>query len=359
MRSWAASEAHAVEPVAFTPLPDWRLPPPAGVRGRLAPSPTGRLHLGNAWAFLLAWLSIRARGGELLLRLEDIDPQRSRPEYVAALLEDLRWLGLDWDYGPGGLCGDMPSWPQAGMEGSFFHQSRRAAIYEAALAALEAGGMTYPCFCTRREVRQLAGAPHEDERCAPYPGTCRHLSDGERMARLSAGRRPCVRLRCPDSLWSFEDAVMGPQAARLDECGGDFALRRSDGVVAYQLATALDDGLMGITEVARGRDILPSTPRQLALLHLLGLPAPRYAHFPLLLDGEGERFAKRHRSLTLAALREQGVPPGCIIGLLGFWAGCLPHARSVHPRELVRAFSWSRVPREDIRVDACLLRENF
>lgn len=351
-----------MEPVAFAPLRDWCLPPPSGVRGRLAPSPTGRLHLGNAWAFLLAWLSARARGGELILRMEDIDPRRSRPEYATALLEDLRWLGLDWDYGPGGLRGDTPSWPPAGAvgayapgaDGAFFYQSRRAAVYAAALDALDAAGMTYPCFCTRREVRQLAGAPHADEPCAPYPGTCRRLSDGERAARLAAGRRPCVRLRCPDCVWSFEDAVMGPRAARLDECGGDFALRRSDGVVAYQLATALDDGLMGVTDVARGRDILPSTPRQLALLRLLGLPAPRYAHFPLLLDSEGERFAKRHRSLTLAALRERGVSPRRIVGLLGFWAGCLPRGRSVHPRELVRAFAWEGVPREDIRVDARL-----
>ena len=144
---------------------------------------------------------------------------------------------------------------------------------------------------------------------------------------------------------------MGPQAATLEDCGGDFALRRSDGVIAYQLATALDDGLMGITEVVRGRDILPSTPRQLALLRLLGLPAPQYAHFPLLLDSDGERLAKRHQSLTLAALRAQGCSPRAIIGYLGRLAGCLPQPRPAHPRELLPAFDWARVPRDDIRAD--------
>ena len=199
-----------MEPVGFTPLSGWCLPPSAGVRGRLAPSPTGFLHLGNAWAFLLAWLSARARGGELVLRLEDIDPQRSRPEYVAALLDDLRWLGLDWDYGPGGLRGDAVPWPSStegsgawapGAEGAFFYQSQRTPVYAAALAALEAAGASYPCFCTRKELRLLAGAPHVDDRGAPYPGTCRHLTPEERAARLAAGRRPCVRLRCPDGLW--------------------------------------------------------------------------------------------------------------------------------------------------------------
>ncbi len=355
-----------MEPVDFVPLSAWRLPPSAGVRGRLAPSPTGFLHLGNAWAFLLAWLSARARNGELVLRLEDIDPQRSRPEYVAALIEDLRWLGLDWDYGPGGVCGDVAPWPSAtegagawapGAEGAFFYQSQRASVYAAALASLEAAGASYPCFCTRKELRLLAGAPHVDDRGAPYPGTCRHLTPEERAARLAAGRRPCVRLRCPDGLWRFEDAVMGPQAATLEDCGGDFALRRSDGVIAYQLATALDDGLMGITEVVRGRDILPSTPRQLALLRLLGLPAPQYAHFPLLLDNEGERLAKRHQSLTLAALRQRGCSPRSIVGYLGWLAGCLPQPRPAHPRELLPAFDWARVPRDDIRADMTFAEE--
>ena len=150
---------------------------------------------------------------------------------------------------------------------------------------------------------------------------------------------------------------MGPQAATLEDCGGDFALRRSDGVIAYQLATALDDGLMGITEVVRGRDILPSTPRQLALLRLLGLPAPQYAHFPLLLDNEGERLAKRHQSLTLAALRQRGCSPRSIVGYLGWLAGCLPQPRPAHPRELLPAFDWARVPRDDIRADMTFAEE--
>lgn len=351
-----------MEQVAFSPLPDWRLPPPAGVRGRLAPSPTGLPHLGNAWAFLLAWLSVRAQGGELALRIEDIDPQRSRPEYVAALLNDLRWLGLDWDYGPEGLRGEVPPWPGAGdagawrpgAAGGFFYQSRRGAVYAAALDALEAAGLTYPCFCTRKELRLLAGAPHVDDRGAPYPGTCRRLSAEERAARLAAGRRPCVRLRCPDEILRFDDAVMGPQAATPAECGGDFALRRSDGVVAYQLAAAVDDGLMGVTEAARGRDILSSTPRQLLLLRLLGLPEPRYAHFPLLLDQDGERLAKRHGSMTLASLRDRGWKPQQLVGLLGRLAGCLSSG-DARPGELAARFDWRLLPREDIRIDLRLL----
>lgn len=346
-----------MEQIDFTPLPGWCLPPSTSVRGRLAPSPTGLLHLGNAWAFLLAWLSVRAQGGDLVLRLEDIDPQRARPEYAAALLQDLHWLGLDWDFGPEGLQAASPCLPSspsgawaAGAAGAFFYQSQRTAIYAAALSALEAAGLSYPCFCTRKELRLLAGAPHIDDRGAPYPGTCRHLTAEDRAARLASGRRPCVRLCCPDGLWTFEDRLMGLQSLTLEDCGGDFALRRSDGVVAYQLATALDDALMGITEVVRGRDILASTPRQLALLHLLHLPAPRYVHFPLLLDSEGQRLAKRHQSLSLAALRSRGHSPQEIVGFLGFLAGLQPSPRPVHPRELVPAFDWNRLPREDVRL---------
>ncbi len=308
--------------------------------GRLAPSPTGYIHLGNAWAFLLAWLAARSQGGQILLRIEDIDPQRSRPDYAAALLEDLHWLGLDWDHGPdtGGPCGP-------------YVQSRRVKIYESTLTRLEQAGLTYPCFCTRKELRQLAAAPHVDDAGAPYPGTCRHLSLQQIQVMLRSGRKACVRLRCPAHAISFADAVMGPQNFLLSQCGGDFALRRSDGVVAYQLAVAVDDALMGVTQVVRGRDILPSTPRQIALLDLLGYGAPSYAHVPLLLDAEGERLAKRHNSLSLRCLREQGVDPRRITGLLGHLAGLTFSARSASPAELMPAFDWSRLPRQDVRLE--------
>lgn len=318
----------------------------ARICGRLAPSPTGYVHLGNAWAFLLAWLAARARKGVLVLRLEDIDPQRSRPEFAAALLQDLRWLGLDWDQGPdvGGPLGP-------------YEQSRRASAYAQALARLEAAGLTYPCFCTRKELRLLAAAPHVDDAGAPYPGTCRQLSAMQREALFRSGRKAAVRLRCPDASVAFEDALLGPQSFRLAECGGDFALRRSDGVVAYQLAVAVDDALMGVNQVVRGRDILPSTPRQIVLLRLLGHDAPAYAHIPLLLDGEGQRLAKRHQSLALRALREQGASARRIVGLLSRLAGLNPRGLPVSPAELLPDFSLERLPGADQRVTERDLRQ--
>lgn len=307
------------------------------IRGRLAPSPTGYLHLGNAWSFLLCWLAVRSVHGSLILRMEDIDIQRSRPEYAEAIEEDLRWLGLDWDEGPdiGGPCGP-------------YAQKERLAIYEAAIAALEAGGRVYPCFCTRKELRSLAGAPHIDDIGAPYPGTCRNLSNKERENFLRAGHRASLRLRCPDPPVNFVDLCMGPQCFRLEDCGGDFALRRSDGVVAYQLAAAVDDALMGVTQVVRGRDILYSTPRQICLQDLLGCASPTYAHIPLVLDEEGERLAKRHKSLSLRELRLAGAAPERIVALLGHLAGVWPMGRPARPRELISFFSFDKLPREDV-----------
>ncbi|GAB6124431.1 tRNA glutamyl-Q(34) synthetase GluQRS [Humidesulfovibrio idahonensis] len=285
----------------------------SGVVGRLAPSPTGQLHLGNAWAFLLAWLGARSAGGRVVLRLEDIDPERARPEFAAGIVRDLRWLGLDWDEGPdvGGPHGP-------------YEQSGRLDFYAGALGRLEAAGRVYPCFCTRKELRSLASAPHASvaEDGSPiYPGTCRNLSATERDALARQGRRPACRLRCDDIAVAFDDLVAGPQRMTLHDCGGDFALRRSDGVFAYQLAVVLDDIAMGVTQVVRGDDILSSTPRQIFLHQLLGAPVPQYAHLPLVLDAEGERLAKRHQSLTLAALRESGVTAPAIVGYLAWRAG--------------------------------------
>ncbi|MBE6441137.1 MAG: tRNA glutamyl-Q(34) synthetase GluQRS [Desulfovibrio desulfuricans] len=327
------------------------MPAARPVRGRLAPSPTGYLHLGNAWAFLLAWLAARAQDGEVLLRIEDIDPQRSRPEYTAAVLEDLNWLGLDWDFGPGAK--DVAD---AAASVGPYEQSCRGALYAEALARLEQAGLTYPCFCTRKELRSLAAAPHVDDVGAPYPGTCRHLTPAQREAFLARGRRPCVRLRCPEDAVRFTDAVQGPQCLTLADCGGDFALRRSDGVVAYQLAVAVDDALMGITQVVRGRDILPSTPRQIVLLRLLGHAVPQYAHVPLLLDQEGQRLAKRHAALSLRSLRQAGAAARDIIGLLGLLANANPGGGPAAPSELLPGFALSRVPGGDIRLTSELLR---
>lgn len=325
------------------------------VRGRLAPSPTGYLHLGNAWAFLMAWWAARQAGGRILLRLEDIDPQRSRAEYAVAIMEDLRWLGMDWDEGPDlPAAGSGDPLPERGSCGPYV-QSRCSALYAQALQRLDGLGCLYPCFCTRKELRALAGAPHVDDMGAPYPGTCRHLSEAQRTALRQAGRRTSLRFHGPSELICFEDAVQGRQCFRLDDCGGDFAVQRSDGVFAYQLAVTVDDGRMGVNQVVRGRDILPSTPRQIALLRLLGYEIPTYAHIPLLCDAEGERLAKRHHSLALRSLRTEGVPPERIVGLLAWLAGANPSRREASAAELTAAFCLDKLPRRDCRLDGLLL----
>lgn len=306
------------------------------VRGRLAPSPTGFLHLGNAWAFLMAWLACRKEGGTLVLRMEDIDPARSRDAFAQAIVRDLRWLGLDWDEGPG----------RGGPHGPYT-QSQRLDLYADALRALAAAGHTYPCYCTRKELRTLAGAPHVGDAGAAYPGTCRDLTPARRAALEAAGRRPCVRLRCPERAYAFEDAIRGPFTMTLEACGGDFALRRSDGVVAYQLAVVVDDGLMGINRVVRGADLLPSAPRQAWLHRLLGHPPPQFCHLPLLVDESGRRLAKRDRDLDLEALRARHSPQE-LTGYLAWLAGLLPERESVTPAQLIPLFSWAKVPKKEI-----------
>lgn len=314
-----------------------------GIRSRLAPSPTGFLHLGNAWSFWIAWLAARSAGGEVVLRLEDIDPARSREEYARALVGDLAWLGLDWDYGPGsenGRGGD-----------DFFRQSGRAAAYEQALAYLEGRGLTYPCYCTRKDLREIAGAPHVDDTGAPYPGICRNLGAEDRARHEAKGRRPSLRLFCPpDAVWEFDDRVRGRQRMTLGECGGDFALRRSDGVYAYQLAVVVDDIAMGVTLVARGNDILPSTPRQIYLYSLFGERPPEYAHLPLIADECGDRLAKRHASLTLRALREAGVLPETILGWLAASSGMRDGFSPLHAGEGMRGFALEKIRATTLRL---------
>jgi glutamyl-tRNA synthetase len=265
-----------------------------------------------------------------------------RPEFAEELLRDLRWLGLDWDEGP-----DVP-----GASGPY-EQSARLGTYAAALAKLEQAGRVYPCFCTRKELRTLASAPHAalvDDGSPVYPGTCRDLGPEQRVALLRQGRRPCLRLRCEDISVSFSDLLAGPQALSLTDCGGDFALRRSDGVFAYQLAVVLDDIAMGITQVVRGDDILASTPRQIFLYRLLGAPIPQYAHLPLVLDHEGERLAKRHNSLTVAALRAAGVSAPAITGYLAWRAGLQSAPHPADPHALVAGFDIRSIPREPVRL---------
>lgn len=348
--------------------------PSSTVRGRLAPSPTGYAHLGNAWAFLLAWCAVRVKGGSLIMRLEDIDPQRSRPEFATAMIEDLQYLGLDWDEGPGATGAAIPNTADTCEPGpamqtmaathtckpiQIYEQSQRTKYYTDALTQLDHDGLIYPCFCTHKELRTLAAAPHSDDTNASYPGICRNMSQAARKAALQGGRKAALRLRCPETTICFTDAVQGPQCFSPAQWGGDFALRRSDGVTAYQLAVAVDDGLMQITQVVRGRDILPSTPRQILLLRALGLGVPEYAHIPLLLDAEGNRLAKRHQSLTLRNLWQRGIQAERVTGFLGYLAGLNPSGHDCRPADLLPAFNLAQLPRSDLRLDDDLMDRFF
>ena len=304
--------------------------------GRFAPSPSGRIHLGNISCCLLAWLSARQRGGRIVLRIEDLDTARCPRRYAEQTIEDLRWLGLDWDEGPGAAEPDAP-----------YFQSQRTALYQAALETLEAQGLVYPCFCTRAELH-AASAPHREDGQTVYAGTCRNLTPAERAKRAER-RSPALRLRVPAEGWGFTDRHMGPCRQRLDlECG-DFLLRRSDGMFAYQLAVVVDDAAMGVTEVVRGADLLSSTPRQLYLYHLLGLTPPEFCHAPLLLAPDGRRLSKRDADAGLDRLRGR-VTAEALLGRLAQLAGFHPSGSPASAEELLDEFSWEKVPRQDIRL---------
>lgn len=303
-------------------------------RGRYAPSPTGTLHLGNARTALLAWLFARAAGGTFVLRVEDLDAPRVRPGATAQMLDDLRWLGLDWDEGP-----------DAGGPVGPYVQSMRQALYAAALARLRACGLVYPCYCTRAESLRVASAPHGGDEPPRYPGTCRALSAAERRARESAGRHPSLRFHAPERIMHVHDRVAGTQTENVARTTGDFIVCRSDGVIAYQLAVVVDDALMGITQVVRGMDLLDSTARQLALYQALGYAPPReYAHVPLVLDTHGIRMAKRDGAYTLAALRAQpAMAPPIVLGALAASCGLWPLGEPATPDALLRAFDPARL----------------
>ena len=288
-------------------------------RGRFAPSPTGRMHLGNVFSALLSWLSIKAQGGKWVLRIEDIDPQRSRMEYADLIMDDLEWLGLTWDEGP-------------------FYQSERSEIYEAELQKLADRGMTYPCYCTRADILATQ-APHESDGRVVYKGTCRNLKLGTHSGPAA------VRMRVPEEgegIVSFGDGHYGEQTVDLTTQCGDFIVRRKDGAWAYQLAVVVDDALMGITEVVRGRDLLLSSPQQIYLAKELGFAPPRFTHLPLLCNTEGQRLSKRDRSLDMEALRSRFEAED-IIGLLAYKAGLQESPNRVTAEELVAGFDWNKI----------------
>ncbi|HET8732996.1 MAG TPA: tRNA glutamyl-Q(34) synthetase GluQRS [Anaeromyxobacteraceae bacterium] len=308
------------------------------IRGRFAPSPTGPMHLGNARTALLAWLDVRSRKGALTMRVEDLDGPRVRPGLEARILGELRWLGLDWDEGPdvGGPRGP-------------YRQSERGARHADALGRLREADLAYPCFCSRAEIAQAAQAPHASDEGPRYPGTCRDLSAAERAAR-GARRPPAWRFRVPEGTVSFEDRVHGTCRFDVAATVGDFVVARADGVPAYQLAVAVDDAAMEVTDVLRGDDLLPSTARQLLLYRALGLPEPRFAHVPLVVGADGERLAKRHGALSVGELRERGDDPAAVVGLLAASAGLAPPGARVLPGDLVSAFRLDAVPRTPARL---------
>ena len=299
------------------------------VRGRYAPSPTGRLHLGNARTALLAWLDARSRGGAFVLRIEDVDFTRARPEFEARILADLRWLGLDWDEGPdvGGPHGP-------------YRQSERGELYEAALAHLD----NYPCTCTRRELRALPVTSMTGE--PVYPGTCRN-------GQSHPGRPAAIRWRVPAGTIDVVDRLAGPLVQDVAREVGDFILRRGDGAWAYQLAVVVDDAAMAISDVVRGADLLDSTPRQIHLLRTLGHLAPRFAHVPLILGADGAKLSKRDGAPDLSALREAGVSPARVVAALARTVGLVgPDVREVTARELVAGFALERVASDALDLGA-------
>ena len=296
--------------------------------GRYAPSPSGRMHLGNLMCCLLAWLSAKSKGGQVLLRIEDLDTVRCPRVYADAIMDDLAWLGLAAD-------GPTPT----------VYQSERSEIYQQYYDILLKKRLVYPCFCSRSQLH-AASAPHRSDGQVVYAGTCRGLS-AEEVARRSLMRAPAFRVQVPDEEIAFTDGHLGRYAENLARDCGDFYLRRADGVFAYQLAVVVDDALMGVTEVVRGSDLLSSTPRQLWLYRELGLTAPQFYHLPLLLAPDGRRLSKRDGDQSLENLRARYTPQE-IIGKLAYVCGLQDTPAPASPQELVPGFSWDKVSKQDI-----------
>jgi glutamyl-tRNA synthetase len=309
-------------------------------RGRFAPSPTGDLHLGSAACALASWLSARSNAGALVLRVEDIDTPRVRPGVEAKQLDDLRWLGLDWDEGPD-------------RNGPFgpYRQSERLHLYDRALDELARQGLTYLCDCSRADIARSPRAPHAGDEGPRYPGTCRELGHRDRPWK----REPAVRLKTPDRTVVVEDRWQGRVSENVWETVGDFVLRRGDGVYAYQLAVVVDDLAMGVTEVVRGADLLGSAARQALLCELLGGRPPRYAHHAMVVALDGSRLAKRASGVSLRDHRDAGARPADVVGALAAALGLVEPGSSppATPGELLRSFDPSRlVGRREARLPA-------
>ncbi|MBE6944339.1 MAG: tRNA glutamyl-Q(34) synthetase GluQRS [Ruminococcaceae bacterium] len=287
--------------------------------GRFAPTPSGRMHLGNVFAALVAWLSVKSQNGQLVLRMEDIDTQRTSAEYAEILRDDLRWLGLIWDE-------ETPA------------QSTRSAVYDRYFSILEEKGLLFPCYCTRSQLHSV-NAPHLSDGTYVYPGTCRNLTDTQKAAFQ---RAPAWRVQVPDREYRVNDLCQGIYRENLLTDCGDFVVRRADGVYVYQLAVTVDDGEAGVTEVVRGQDLLSSAPRQMYLQELFGFPHPQYGHVPMLLAPDGRRLSKRDRDLDLGYLRQR-LSPEQLIGTLAYCAGIIDREEAISARELATQFSWDKL----------------
>ena len=292
--------------------------------GRFAPTPSGRKHLGNVFAALIAWLSIRSRNGEMVLRMEDLDTQRTSMEFAETLRKDLAWLGLDYDRE------QVP-------------QSQRSKAYDGYFEMLRDKGLLYPCYCTRSQLHGV-NAPHLSDGTYVYPGTCRNLTEPPK------NRLPSWRVCVPDQLWTVEDKVQGHYELNLATECADMVVRRADGVYVYQLAVTVDDGEAGVTEVVRGMDLLSSAPRQMYLQELFGFAHPEYGHVPMLMAEDGRRLSKRDRDLDLGELQKR-IKPEQLIGNLAYAAGLIDAAKAVSARELAKEFSWNRLKKEDIYIN--------
>lgn len=297
------------------------------VVGRFAPSPTGRMHLGNVYSALLAWLSARSQDGTFILRIEDIDQQRSRMEYALQMEDDLRWLGIDWD--------------------ERYVQSERFHLYEQCLNGLENMGKTYRCYCTRADI-MASSAPHESDGRVVHSYSQR-LKDIAEDGRMDKRPYRSIRMMVPDEDVSFCDGHYGNQMVNLAKECGDFIVRRADGAWAYQLAVVVDDALMGVTEVVRGRDLLLSVPQQQYLHRMLGYEPPRFCHIPLLCNEDGQRLSKRDRGLDMGELRKR-MTADEVIGLLAYYAGLQERPMPIKAKNLIPLFSWDKVPVNDIRI---------
>ena len=301
---------------------------------RLAPSPTGALHLGNARTFLINWLLARQNNWKSILRIEDIDGPRIKRGADQQAIVDLQWLGIDWDEGP-------------------VYQSARLNRYRATVDRLIDCGMAYPCICTRKEVELAASAPHAEDGAAVYPGTCRDRFASVEEARRVGGREPAIRFRVPAGEVTFQDEFKGAQNHNVLRDLGDFVIAKGDGTPAYQLAVVVDDAEMGVTEIVRGDDLLDSTPRQILLYRALGLEdrIPRYLHVPLVIGPDGRRLAKRHGDTRLSAYRDAGVGADKVLALLARWCGIDAGGGVSNARELLPRFAIERILRTPITFD--------